>query len=171
MNAPSRTSDVMSASSVIRSCTFRVGADCFAVPADVVIEVLRGSGALARVPLAPEAILGLLHLRGRIVPILDPAVRVGVKRPTADTAATYLVVALDDDWYGLAIDEMLDVVEVPVDRIEEPRSPSTEGAAVTGVFAAPDRLVHLLDPQRMIQSPVRPRPQTPERLGVPHGRQ
>ena len=64
-----------------------------------------------------------------------------------------------------------DVVEIPIDRIEQPTA-TLEGAgdAVVGVYAAPDRLVHLLDPQRMIQSLVRPRPQHLDRQGVFHGR-
>jgi hypothetical protein len=41
---------------------------------------------------------------------------------------------------------------------------------LTGVYAAADRLVHLLDPERMIHSLVRPRPQASERQGVFHGR-
>jgi purine-binding chemotaxis protein CheW len=151
-------------------CTFMVGDSCFAVPADGVVEVLRG-GRLARVPLAPDAILGLLHLRGRIVPVIDPATHLGISRKTPENH-THLVIELQDDWYGLVIDEMLDVVEIPRDRIEQPTTFSAEGPAeaVAGVFAAPDRLVHLLDPQRMIQSFVRQRPQTHERQASSHGR-
>lgn len=64
---------------VIRSCTFRVGDDCFALDADRVTEVIR-AGHVARVPLAPEGLLGLVHLRGRIVPIIDLAGRLGISR-------------------------------------------------------------------------------------------
>jgi purine-binding chemotaxis protein CheW len=155
-------------------CTFRIGDACFALPADGVVEVLRG-GRLTRVPLAPDGILGLLHLRGRIVPVIDPATHLGVSRKTPEQP-THLVIALQDDWYGLVIDEMLDVVEIPQDRIEQPSPSSAEGPvegpgeALAGVFAAPDRLVHLLDPQRMIQSFVRQRPQTLERQATSHGR-
>lgn len=151
-------------------CTFRIGDACFAVPAAGVVEVLRG-GRLTRVPLAPDAILGLLHLRGRIVPVIDPAIHLGVSRRTPEQP-THLVIELQDDWYGLVIDEMLDVLELPQDRIEQPTSSSAEGPgdAVMGVFAAPDRLVHLLDPQRMIQSFMRPRPQNLERQAISHGR-
>lgn len=160
----------MSDSRIHHCCTFRVGEACFALPADGVVEVLRGGG-LARVPLAPEGVLGLLHLRGRIVPVVDPAAQLGVCR-VAPQGATHLVIALQDDWYGLVIDEMLDVVEIPSDRIEQAATPATEpsGDALIGVFAAPDRLVHLLDPQRMIHSLTRLRPQAPERQGVSHGR-
>ena len=160
----------MSESTIHRCCTFRVGEACFALPADGVVEVLRG-GSLARVPRAPEGVLGLLHLRGRIVPIIDPAAQLGISR-VAEQRATHLVIELQDDWYGLVIDEMLDVVEIPADRVEQATAPTTEasGDALIGVFAAQDRLVHLLDPQRMVHSLTRLRPQAPERQGVSHGR-
>ena len=160
----------MSDATFHRCCTFRVGDACFALPADGVVEVLRG-GSLARVPLAPEGVLGLVHLRGRIVPVVDPAAQLGVSRVAPDRAI-HLVITLQDDWYGLVIDEMLDVVEMPADRIEQVATPVHEasGDALIGVFAAPDRLVHLIDPQRMIHSLTRLRPQAPERQGVLHGR-
>ncbi|MFM7245797.1 MAG: chemotaxis protein CheW [Planctomycetaceae bacterium] len=153
-----------------RCCTFRVGDACFAVPADGVVEVLRG-GQLTRVPRAPAGILGLVHLRGRIVPVVDPAGTLGIDRPPPDRA-THLVIALEDDWYGLMIDEMLDVVEIPTAAIEQATESGGEvgSDALTGVYAAPDRLVHLLDPWRMIHSLVRPKPQSPERQGASHGR-
>jgi purine-binding chemotaxis protein CheW len=151
-------------------CTFRVGDACFAVPADGVVEVLRG-GRLTRVPKAPAGILGLVHLRGRIVPVVDPAGTLGIDRLLPERA-THLVIALDDDWYGMVIDEMLDVVAIPTAAIEQATESGGElgNDALTGVYAAPDRLVHLLDPWRMIHSLVRPKPQSPERQGASHGR-
>lgn len=160
----------MHAAAIHRCCTFRVGDACFAVPAEGVVEVLRG-GHLTRVPAAPAGVLGLVHLRGRIVPVVDPAATLGIDRAPPERA-THLVIALQDDWYGLVIDEMLDVVEIPGDAIEQATASVGEAGsdALTGVFAAPERLVHLLDPQRMIHSLMRPKPQAPERQGVSHGR-
>jgi len=153
-----------------RCCTFRIQDACFAVPSDGVVEVLR-AGRLTRVPLAPPGVLGLAHLRGRIVPVIDPAVHLGIDRRGPE-GSTHLVIALQDDWYGLVIDEMLDVVEIPDEAVEPATTTAAESATepLIGVFAAPDRLVHLLDPQRMIQALVRPRPQASERQGAPHGR-
>lgn len=155
----------MDADSVLRCCTFRIGNACFALPTASVVEVLRG-GRLTRVPQAPESVLGLMHLRGRIVPVVDPAPRLGIDRP-APAGAAHLVIAVQEDWYGLAIDEMLDVVEIPAAEVE-PSAGETTGDAVAGVHAAPERLVHVLDPGRMIHSMGRPRPQTTERQGS-HG--
>jgi purine-binding chemotaxis protein CheW len=157
-------------SAVLPCCTFRVGDDCFAIESALVVEVLRG-GDPVRVPLAPDGVLGLVHLRGRIVPIIDLADRLGVAPRAGHRAETHLVICLQDDWYGLIVDEMLDVIDIPVAGIEHPTAASGEvpGEPRVGVFAATDRLVHVLDPQRMIQFLVRQRTQPPGRHGVSHG--
>jgi purine-binding chemotaxis protein CheW len=139
----------MTTAAVHRCCTFRVGAVCCAVPADGVVEVLR-AGRATRVPLAPAGVLGLVHLRGRIVPVIDAAAHLGVDRPRPERA-TLLVLTLQDDWYALVIDEMHDVVEIPADAIEQTTTGDEGTGPLTGVFAAPEQLVYLLDPQRMIQ--------------------
>jgi purine-binding chemotaxis protein CheW len=157
-----------SPAAAIRSCTFRVGGDCFALDATHVTEVIR-AGHVARVPLAPDGLLGLVHLRGRIVPIIDLAGRLGIPRAASGGAGTHLIVEAGDDSYGLLVDEILDVIDIPVDRIEHPTGAAVSHEAVVGVFAAADRLVHLLDPERMIQSLVRPRTPTPARHGASHG--
>lgn len=142
----------MTTTAIHRCCTFRVGAACFAVPADGVVEVLR-AGRATRVPQAPAGVLGLVHLRGRIVPVIDAAAHLGVDRPCPERA-TLLVLTLQDDWYALVIDEMHDIVEIPADAIEQTAGGDGAGP-LTGVFAAPEQLVHLLDPQRMIQALTR----------------
>jgi chemotaxis signal transduction protein len=57
---------------------------------------------------------------------------------------------------------MLEVITIDPERVERP---TTGAELVQGTFAAADRLVHLLDPERMIQSLVRQRPATGSRPG------
>lgn len=137
-----------------RWCSFLLGSECFAVDSGSVVEVLR-SRRLTPVPLAAHGVLGLVHLRGRIVPVIDPAEPLAVSRRSSRPAGAHIVIACGDDWYGLLVDEMLDVVEIEPERVERPTAGS---GAVHGTFAAADRLVHLLDPERMIHSLVRQRP-------------
>jgi hypothetical protein len=49
------------------------------------------------------------------------------------------VICLQDDWYGLIVDEMLDVIDIPVAGIEHPTAASGEvpGEPRVGVFARP----------------------------------
>ena len=148
-----------------RWCSFLLGDACFAVAAEIVVEVLRGR-PLARVPLAARGVLGLIHLRGRIVPVIDPAVSLAVPREQRTPSGPHLVIELGDDWYGLRVDEMIEVSEIPSDRIERPL---TGGEGFFGTFAAETRLVHLLDPERMIHSLVRQSAHHSTRPGGIHG--
>lgn len=153
-----------------RYCCFLVGADCFAVASTGVAEVLR-EGTIARVPHAPEAVVGLLHLRGRIVPVIDMRLRLGLGATASPASRTHLVLRLHDDWYSLLVDEMLDVIEVAEHEIEHPSTSTTDTTrdAVTGVYAGAGRLVHFLDPQRIVQSLTRPREPFLHRQGASHG--
>jgi purine-binding chemotaxis protein CheW len=155
---------------ITRYCCFLVGDDCFAVGSDGVAEVLR-DGRITHVPHAPEAVLGLIHLRGRIVPVIDMRRRLGLNATEPPAGRTHLVLRLHDDWYSLLVDEMLDVIEVAEDAIEHPSKPSADSAhdAVTGVYAGADRLVHFLDPQRIVHSLARQREPFLQKQGASHG--
>lgn len=133
-------------------CAFRVGGHCFAIDSSSVAEVLTAT-TLAAVPLAPKAIVGLLHLRGRIVPVIDVRGPLGLPAGDESEPRVHLVIRVADDWYGLLVDEVLDVQRFPVDRIEQAAPTGrTSGDAAIGVFADTDRLIHILDPERIVQS-------------------
>lgn len=152
-------------------CAFRVAGHCFAVGSHVIAEVLP-SAEVSPVPLAPGEIIGILHLRGRIVPVIDMRRRLGLTATARAAASAHLVIRHGDEWYSLLVDEVLDVHAIPVDRIEHPvkpvGGPATE--AVLGVFADTGRLLHVLDPERIVQALHRQRMSPPVRHGVSHDR-
>jgi purine-binding chemotaxis protein CheW len=90
-------------------CVFRSGRDSYCLSVSEVEEVVEWSN-LTRVPLAPPFLLGILNLRGVIIPVLDLAY-LEDRRP--EVSPTHLVVAV---WrsengsalmrVGLAADEM-----------------------------------------------------------------
>ena len=140
-------------------CTFLVN-DChFAIEAADVAEVLR-AGTLTRVPLASHSILGLLNLRGRIVPVIDLRRRFQFPEADPNRSRTNVVLSMQGEWCSLLVDELLDVVDIDDDRIEHPtaESPEPHLDAVVGIYADESKLVHMLEPQRILQSLVIHRP-------------
>lgn len=148
----------------LEACEFRAGGQCFAVAAGGVAEVIRAA-TLAPVPQAPEAVAGLLHLRGRIVPVIDVRTRLGLEA-AGGPPRTHLVVAIADEWYSLLVDDVLDVHAIPRCHIEHPVKSFGTADAVTGVVAADGRLIHVLDPERLVQPLQKQRPYSPVRHGV-----
>lgn len=162
---------MLNESEAVEVCAFRVAGHCFALATANVTEVV-ASDAIAPVPLAPEAIVGLLHLRGRIVPVIDIRLPLGLPVRATTGVGTHLVVRLTDDWYSLLVDEVVDVQVIPGARIEHPVKSvgGPAGEAVTGVFADAHQLIHILDPERVVQALHRQRTSPFVRHGDIHGR-
>ncbi len=137
----------------LRWCSFLVSDRCFAVNASLVAEVLRAT-PINQVPLAVPAITGLLNLRGRIVPVIDMRLRLGFDEATTERPRINLVIDIRNEWYSLLVDELLDVSTFDTSAIEEPSGSRSGPAldAVTGILPTPERLVHFLDPHRILQS-------------------
>jgi purine-binding chemotaxis protein CheW len=126
-----------------------VGADLFAVPIESVREVL-AAPAVTRLVTAPGLVLGLINLRGEIVPLLDTAALLGL-----GTVGNVSFAAVMHTPHGPAA---LAVTAFP-QRAElgQPVGPS-ELPGTLGSYRLDDRVAVLLDPAELL---------APERLGAP----
>lgn len=102
--------------------TFWVGENRLGVRADQVREVLEAR-PIARVPLAPPAVPGLLNLRGQIVCALDLRILFGLT--STGTPGMNVVVRDRAEVVGLLVDRVGDVIEVSRSAIRPP--PATLG--------------------------------------------
>jgi purine-binding chemotaxis protein CheW len=90
----------------VRLC---VGREEYALPVGDVLTVLDAEG-VTPVLGAPSSVLGLRALRGRLLPVFDLATVLGV---THGSARRVVVVPHEQTQVGLAVDDVLDVVELP----------------------------------------------------------
>jgi purine-binding chemotaxis protein CheW len=132
-------------------CTFFLDGRYFGVPVQQVQEVIRYQ-EMARVPLVPPVISGLINLRGQIVTAIDLRRRLGMDERPAENLPMNVVVRTDDAAMSLLVDEIGDVLEVDDDTFERP--PETLDALarelVLGVHKLPDRLLLVLDIQKAV---------------------
>lgn len=126
----------------------RVGAAEFGLRIAEVDEVLDPPD-ITRIPLTPPSLLGVVSVRGTIVPVLDLGQRL-LGRPTE--RATRLVVVRDErtsEPVGLLVDEVSGIVPMPETGPEpapaEAVASLPEGAVVGVVPAEGGRLVTLLN--------------------------
>jgi purine-binding chemotaxis protein CheW len=92
--------------------TFFLDGEMFAIAVDEVQEVLLPQ-PLTPVPHAPPQMLGLLNLRGQIMPAIDLRHRLGIPaRPADVSAGNQVVVTTLDGPLSLLVDEVGDVHEL-----------------------------------------------------------
>lgn len=88
---------------------FRVGTEQYALPVENVLEVAE-LGLIAPVPGAPDSVLGVRNLHGQVLPVVDLAPLLGVKRRGGRSR---LVIAEDAGRRGgLVVDDVVEVGEL-----------------------------------------------------------
>ncbi len=91
--------------------TFTLGSEQFALAVEDVQEVLLAQ-PLTPVPLAPAQIIGLLNLRGAVMPAIDLRVRLGFSPAVDLTNQKLLVLKTPDGLVSVVVDEIGDVLEI-----------------------------------------------------------
>jgi purine-binding chemotaxis protein CheW len=129
-------------------CTFRVATLEFGVEVMKVQEVLRAQ-AMTVVPLAPDAVSGLVNLRGQIVTAIDMRRRLGLADRDPGEAAMNVIVRTEDGAVSLLVDDIGDVIEADPEATEP--VPATVAPAlralITGVQRTAHSLLLVLDPE------------------------
>lgn len=132
--------------------SFLIGAQLYAAPLNEVSEVIR-IGELTPVPGAAADLLGIRLLRGRIVPVLDGHLRLGLPLlPVADPERVRVVMlSHGNHLVGLRVDDIGELLHTEGHEIAPPppgRASRTDDP-VSGVLAWQGGFVALLDVRRL----------------------
>ncbi|ROR32519.1 chemotaxis protein CheW [Inmirania thermothiophila] len=128
-------------------CVFHVGDHCCGVDAVAVQEVL-SSEAITPLPLMPPELVGLINLRGEIVPVLDAHRLLEVEGGPGEV---HLVLRAGGEHVSLLVDRVEEVVAAPEGAFEE--APPTVGGRlrdfVLGTYKLEGSLLLMLDAGRI----------------------
>lgn len=146
--------DMDTASSTVsnRLVVFVLGNEEYALPIQAVQEVIRFQQPRT-VSSSDPTLLGVINLRGRIVPVHDVRAQLGIESeplPSADEGDDenrhkIVLVSIDERVAGVVVDDVSEVLAV--DETEYEDLPASGNAIVDGVVKTGDRLIVLLDPR------------------------
>jgi purine-binding chemotaxis protein CheW len=119
----------------------------YALPMRVVREVIRWS-APTPVPGTPPTLLGVIHHRGAVLPIIDIRPLLQLSRLSITRNTRLIVVEHDGLSAGIIGDQVADIVEVERAAIEAPPPslPAAQAQFVTGLTSYDAQPVALLNP-------------------------
>ncbi len=153
MSARVETAVASAADEVLRLATFNVGGDLFAIDIMRIREIARPLIVTA-VPRAPHGMVGVVDVRGQVLPLFDLRVRFDLPgRSAADELVVrHLIVRLDGRTFGLVVDRMHDVVSIARSKLRIGKGVLAGEAAEVfhGVCNVGDRLALLLNLRRVI---------------------
>jgi purine-binding chemotaxis protein CheW len=135
--------------------TFCLGAETYGV--DILrVQEIRGWTPVTRIPKSPAHVLGVLNLRGSIVPILDLRVRFSLERAEFTPLTVIIVLSImtptGRSEFGLVVDSVSDVIDISVTDLKE--TPNLGGKLnsdfIQCLATVSDRMLILLDVDALV---------------------
>jgi len=137
-----------------RVVAFQLGGQRYAFPIENVCEIQQ-IVAFSEVPSGTTGIVGMVNLRGLVIPAVDMRRLVGLE-PREYTLETPMIIAeVGDEKLALVVDEVQDVFEVPPDCLQEAPALHQLSGMMLGVAALDDGLVYVLDTDHLFAAVAR----------------
>ncbi len=139
--------------------TFMLGDEEYGVNV-LKVQEIKGWDSATAIPNTPEYVLGVLNLRGIVVPIVDLRVRFGLDNANFDaTTVVVIVKAVDADMertVGMVVDAISDVYDVSAEDIND--APDLGSAVttsfITGLTTVDEKMIILLNVDLLINKGV-----------------
>ncbi len=135
--------------------SFRIGNEEFGVDILMVQEIIR-LPTITPIPNAPGFILGMINLRGKILPVIDLRQRLSIRGDGSngyDRKTRILIVEVHPHIIGFIVDSVSEVMKVPVGQIEPAPhlvTSTINAEYINGVIKMTNRLIMLLDFQKLL---------------------
>lgn len=130
---------------------FTLENEFYALPVSNIQEMLRVS-KIARVPDAPYPIRGIANMRGRLLPVVDLRLRLGLKKPVINEKSRILVTESNGRLIGLLVDTVEQVARFIASEIQPPPKDiiTEKSKYITGIYYFNDNPIILLDPYQVL---------------------
>lgn len=126
----------------------RIGGEEYGISVTEVVSIEKAR-EITSVPEASAYLLGVIDLRGRIVPIIDLGNILGGSGREKTESTRYIVVQLGDQMIGFAVDEATDIIDVPSTVIQKPTI--FQSKFIYGIARLDQRMIVLLDIPNIIE--------------------
>jgi purine-binding chemotaxis protein CheW len=132
---------------------FRAGEQDFCIDIMSVREI-RSAVQTTNLPHSPPYIVGLINLRGMVMPVVNLAMRLGLAPRNSDIQHVIVVVWIGSQLVGLEVDDVSDILSVGVDALR----PAPDGAGIVvghfvkTVMTVGERLVCVLSLESILES-------------------
>ncbi len=135
----------------IQLVVFKLATEEYAIEIIKVSEIRKMTN-ITRVPRTPNYYLGVMNLRGSVLPVLDLKKRLNLPESTNTEDSRIIILKVDDVPFGITVDAVSEVTTIYKDNIEPPSSVDTnvERKFITGVGKYNNRLLIMLNTNEII---------------------
>jgi purine-binding chemotaxis protein CheW len=138
---------------LLQLVSFRIGTEEFGANILKVQEIIRYV-AITKVPSAPDFVEGVINLRGKVIPVVNLRIKLGMGKKDYDNATRIIVIEINNKIIGFMVDSVSEVLRIPKNIIETPPTMVSDinSEYITAVGKLADRLLILLDMEKIFSA-------------------
>jgi len=130
--------------------SFNLDSEEFGVDILKVQEIIKMI-SITKVPNAPAFIEGIINLRGKVIPVVNLRMRLGMIKKELDKNTRIIVIEMNGKTFGFVVDSVSEVLRIERNIIETPPEivAGINSDFITAVGKLEDRLLILLDLEKI----------------------
>lgn len=137
--------------------SFKIGSEFYAANVSFVQNIIENT-EITKVPEMPGYMLGVINLRGQVLPVIDARIKFGLTNTeiTINTCILVMEVTVDGKQIlvGALVDAVAEVLEISEDEINETPSIGTtiKSKYISGVYHDNEKFIMILDMNLILAS-------------------
>ncbi len=130
--------------------TLKLGEESYAIPIVKIREII-GMMDVTKVPNLPKYIIGVINLRGKIIPVMDLRLKFGMDERVYDERTSVIIIEVNTNGTtkinGVVVDSVQEVMDIPEENIVEPPKcvDDVKQEFLAGMGKVQDEVVMLID--------------------------
>lgn len=135
-----------SSEQIIQLVSFNLGTEEFAIDITRVQEIIKMTEHTF-VPNTYNYVEGVINLRGKVIPIVNLRMRLGIEPKEFDKDTRIIVVQVENKTVGFIVDNVNEVLQISTESIEQTPKlvSSVDDEYITGIGKSEEKLIILLD--------------------------
>lgn len=126
---------------------FMLGTECFGLELTFAKEIIRIPRQITKMPNMPSFFVGVINLRGSVIPVIDLKKRFGYAETGRYEDSRLLILDLEESLLGVIVDDVEEVLMLENQSIEKIKFdiPGISENSIDGIAMHNDRLIILIN--------------------------
>lgn len=132
---------------------FDLAGEHYCVDIESVREIIRAQ-EITHIPGAPDAVEGVINLRGRVIPVVDLRKRFNLTVTLETSQSRIVVIEIAEDEVGVWVDAVTEVLRIPASSVETTSAlvKTSDSSYLEGIAKVDDRLMMILNLDRALSA-------------------
>lgn len=141
------------ASDELQLVVFDLAGEHYGVDIESVREIIRAQ-EITHIPGAPDAVEGVINLRGRVIPVVDLRKRFNLMVTLETSQSRIVVIEIAEDEVGVWVDAVTEVLRIPASSVEKTSAlvKTADSSYLEGIAKVDDRLMMILNLDRALSA-------------------